>query len=147
MKIPRTCLTALLVLVVWCAQVVGLKRGFVCDCGGVEHVTAADHCHGPHDHDCTGEEHEQPAHDCRVHDEEEPFHEHQALVEALQAEKASAAAFLVPVATVLFYLLTDDFFSRSLFPARSDKFDPPRPDSRAGPFWPPRLSRSIALLI
>lgn len=46
------------------AQVFGLTRGFVCDCGGGVEITFVDHCHGPHGAECHAEEHEEdPCHD------------------------------------------------------------------------------------
>lgn len=34
------------------AQVFGLMRGYICDCGGEVSITAAEHCHGPHGAAC-----------------------------------------------------------------------------------------------
>lgn len=135
-----------LVAMLW-AQVFGMQRGFVCDCGGVERLTMLDHCHGPHEHDCEAEEHEMPSHDRHDHDEEEPIHEHPALIETLQAEKTAATAFSTFQAPLLILLPPDGFLISDIFPAKTSPFHPPRENCRAGPLWPPRLSHTIALLI
>jgi hypothetical protein len=125
----------------------GLHRGYICDCGGVERLTQLDHCHGPHDHGCEHEEHEMPAHDRHDHEEEEPIHEHPALVESALAEKAHAAAFMSVQVPLLVWLPLDDFTVKTLPQAERDRFQPPRIKSRAGPPWPSRLSHTISLRI
>src|SRR5687767_3294114 len=37
-------------------HVFGVARGYQCDCTGRVEWTAQDHCHGPHDADCHGDE-------------------------------------------------------------------------------------------
>lgn len=38
------------------AQVFGVTRGFMCDCGGLAKIVAVDHCHGSHGADCHEDE-------------------------------------------------------------------------------------------
>ncbi|MBE7498529.1 MAG: hypothetical protein HS117_26620 [Verrucomicrobiaceae bacterium] len=149
MQTRRALLTALLVLVVLCAQIMGMRRGFVCDCGGGERLTMMDHCHGPHEHDCADEEHDTPAHDRHDHhdDEEEPVHEHPALIESFQADKAAMPVFTTPSAPVLVLLPFDLIHGLEAHPVSARRFHPPRETSRAGPLWPARLAHSITLLI
>jgi ABC-type Zn2+ transport system substrate-binding protein/surface adhesin len=93
------------------AQVFGLHRGFVCDCGGVAEVTQIDHCHGPHSEACHDHEEEFSVHHHDDHEdsdhESEGTHEHAALVERLvagavsdmdvQAPRPLVSAFEMPV--------------------------------------------------
>lgn len=132
----------LLLLALFGAQVVGLHRGYICDCGGQERVTRMDHCHGPHEHDC--EEEEEPHHE---HEEGEPVHEHPALIESLQADKVHASAFTFAQAPLLVELPLEAFFVPDIQLESWDRFHPPRENSRAGPFWPSRLSQTISLRI
>lgn len=43
--LPKRILASLAILVVGCAQVFGMQRGFVCDHHGTRVETAAEHCH------------------------------------------------------------------------------------------------------
>lgn len=147
MKSRRPVHAALLVLLVLCAQVTGLRRGFACEFSGVSHFTPFDHCHGTHHGDCCDHDDETPDHSHDEHDESEPLHEHEAVVEALLAERAPVTAFSVPLAPILAFLPPAEVFAHGFQFAQPAKFQPPRERSRAGPLWPPRLSRSIALLI
>ncbi len=147
MKGRRTLLAALLVVMVLCAQVMGMQRGFICDCGGAARLTMSDHCHGPHEHDCEEEEHETLGHGRHDHDEGEPLHEHPALIETLQAEKAPAPSFVPAALEVVVLLSRDTFFVAGLALVPAGPFHPPREKARAGPLWPPRLSHAIALRI
>jgi hypothetical protein len=137
----------LLLLALLGTQVMGLHRGYICDCGGVERLTQLDHCHGPHDHGCEHEEHEMPVHDRHDHEEEEPIHEHPALVESPLAEKAQPTAFMSVQAPLLVWLPLDGFTVKTLPQAERARFQPPRINSRAGPPWPSRLSHTISLRI
>jgi hypothetical protein len=147
MKSRRPVHAALLVLLVLCAQVTGLRRGFSCEFGGVSHLTPFDHCHGTHHGDCCEHGDHMPAHPHDEHGESGPRHQHEAVVEALLAERVPVTAFSPPPAPILALLSLSDFFAHGLQFAQQAKFEPPRERNRAGPLWPPRLSRSIALLI
>lgn len=145
--LSRRLLLMLALLAMLGAQLGGIHRGYVCDCGGVERLTLLDHCHGPHDHDCESEEHDLPDHDRDDHDEEEPVHEHPPLIESLQAENVPGAALAVPHPALIVFLPLDSIGSKNASPNSKVRLQPPRQNTRAGPLWPLRLSRSIALLI
>lgn len=88
-------LTACVLLTLAAAQLFGLHRGFLCDCGGFAQVTVMDHCHGPHSAHC--HEHETPCHDSDDHHGDEgDTHEHEELIETLLAQSADAQGSLVP---------------------------------------------------
>ncbi|MFN0077475.1 MAG: hypothetical protein ACKVY0_13475 [Prosthecobacter sp.] len=87
----RLTLGLIALLAVGWAQTFGLHRGFMCDCGGVEHITQVDHCHGPHSNACHDvEDHDIP----HQHDEtDEDTHQHAVVTEALLAKQPNAAGF------------------------------------------------------
>ena len=98
-------LPMLAVLAVACAQVFGLGRGYVCDCGGVEKVTMADHCHGPHSTDCHEHEDEIPCQGEGDHQHEGDSHSHAAVIESLRASPVPALQLAAPPAVVTGYIL------------------------------------------
>lgn len=67
-RLPQHLIAALALFALLGAQVFGLQRGYLCDCGGEAQQTAYEHCHGPHssachDHEsaCSAAEEEQPS--------------------------------------------------------------------------------------
>lgn len=79
------------------AQLFGVQRGYVCDCGGQAHVTGADHCHAAGGAHCHDEDHHGFWHGAADHHEEDdPLHEHAALIEALGALPMQSMAWSVP---------------------------------------------------
>ena len=139
----RPALAAFFALVVLCGQVFGLQRGFVCESGGFEHETALDHCHGLSDH----EEHELPAHDRNEHHEGEPVHDHAPLKVSQEADNTEAAAFACHSAPILAFWVSPAMVIKSMSVGISTDRAVRRPESRAGPLWPPRLARTISLRI
>lgn len=76
------------------AQAFGLHRGWMCDCGGIAHVTQVDHCHGPHSTACHDEElehHSLPHH--HENEDGDDRHEHAAVVESLLAKQPHDFSF------------------------------------------------------
>jgi hypothetical protein len=120
------------VAMLW-AQVFGLHRGFVCDCGGVAEVTSMDHCHGPE------------SAPCREHDDhdESDTHEHAALIERLVAGNVIAMfavpAPLVSVVEVPAWLTVEPVVFEETV---SSTPDPPLRRS-----WPQVLTGSVVLRI
>lgn len=101
----RRILPVLAVLAVACAQVFGLGRGYLCDCGGVEKVTMADHCHGPHSEACHEHEEDLP---CNSEDDqhyEGDTHSHTALIESLRASPVSHLQVAAPVPVVIGFIM------------------------------------------
>ena len=136
-------LAAFLALVMLCGQVFGLQRGFVCECGGFERVTALDHCHGMSER----EEHELPAHDRDDHGDGDPVHEHPPLKMSQEAESSVVSAPVTPVAPTLVFLPWTILIAEGSLLEKTAAFHPPRAETGARPLWPPRLARTIALRI
>ncbi|TDU71062.1 hypothetical protein EI77_02180 [Prosthecobacter fusiformis] len=140
----RQILTCLALLALGWAQVFGIMRGYVCDCGGEVEITAYDHCHGPHGIACHHDD--SPAH--HQHDENgEDTHEHAPLKEPVQAKQLVSQSVSVPLPvlavmppweplTVL--LASMDAVGRPVPPPRND---------RIGQRWPEVLTRTIALRV
>ncbi|WP_395739891.1 hypothetical protein [Prosthecobacter sp.] len=149
-------LIALALLALAFAQVFGMGRGFLCDCGGVERVTFADHCHGPHSAACHQHEDEAPF-PCQGtedhHDGEEGSeggtHEHQALIESLLASISSKIEFSA-IAPALVALVMPEWQSpsltgpASLTSSASLSAHPPPVAHRP---WPQMLTHAVALRI
>lgn len=149
----RQTLVTLAILMVACSQVFGLQRGFVCDCGGHEHITQLDHCHGfvpsdEHDHDDHDDDHEEePWHDSSQH-EDEDTHGHPANVESLTAELAStihaATPDLVFIALVSYAWL--ELEQLALKAPAQDPL-PPWHEHDPGQRWPHVLAHTVSLRI
>ena len=101
--LTRHLLPLLAVLAVASAQVFGLGRGYLCDCGGVEKVTQADHCHGPHSSTCHEHE-EEPCLGGEDHQDGDT-HSHPALIEGLLASLASDVHVAAPVPVLVHLML------------------------------------------
>ncbi|MES2506268.1 MAG: hypothetical protein V4599_06165 [Verrucomicrobiota bacterium] len=138
-------LTCLALLALGWAQVFGLMRGYICDCGGEVEITAFDHCHGPHGVACHHDD--EPAHH---HDDETEgdTHEHEPLKEPGHAKQlvSQSSALPLPVLAVLATLELPPLLLLVNDPARRPGMHPPRDDSR-GRRWPEVLTRTIALRI
>ncbi|MBN8422357.1 MAG: hypothetical protein J0L73_25805 [Verrucomicrobia bacterium] len=113
-RLIQLLLPAMALVALVSAQVFGLGRGFVCDCGGVEKVTLADHCHGPHSADCHEHEAAEPCHGDEDHHEEDS-HEHEALSESLRASVSPGLAFSA-LALTAFSLALEEWKSPLLVP-------------------------------
>ena len=93
--LPKRILASLAVLVVGCAQVFGMQRGFVCEHQGTAVETVSDHCHhvaeaGKADFvSCAEDAHEELA------DHEDKEH-HSPLTVDLQAGTAGLTAVSIP---------------------------------------------------
>lgn len=129
----HVCLTLLAFAAMLWAQVFGLHRGFVCDCGGVAEVTAMDHCHGPDSAPC----HEPDDHDAS------DTHEHAALIERLVAgnviDMVAVPAPLVSVIEMPVWLAAEPVLFEETVASKSDP-----PLQR---LWPQVLTGSVALRI
>jgi len=127
------------------AQMFGLHRGFVCDCGGVAEVTPMDHCHGPHSEACHEHEEESPCH--HDHDDDEDTHEHAALIERLVTGNVinlvAVPAPLVSVIEMPEWLAAEPVLvGESAFSPVMHREDVPRRRS-----WPEVLAHTISLRI
>lgn len=95
-SLRKRILTTLAVLVVACAQVFGVQRGYVCNHGDASLETKAEHCHrvqeDGHEHEVPCEE--SPGNECDGKGEKE---HHQPLAVDLQSSPASQALVFVPV--------------------------------------------------
>lgn len=155
-------LTALALLLVACAQIFGMDRGFLCDCGGIEKITRVDHCHGPHSAACHQDEDEAQDHDHALtphhHDESDPqsgedtdtdTHEHQALIESLLASLSPGFEFSAPPAIIIGWVMPEwqspviDLAALTSTPEVAAA-DPPQATHRP---WPRVLARTVALRI
>lgn len=131
-----------------CAQVYGLQRGFICDCGGGTTLTVMDHCHGPHSHDCHTENHDDPCHGVQDHAEDDSDAvAHEAAMETLHAGQSVPAPALTPPAPMLLTL------SEGLIalprPQAIEPVGKPPPWRTAKPkrAWPSLLSHAISLRV
>lgn len=140
-------LPAMALLALVCAQVFGLGRGFVCDCGGVETVTLEEHCHGPHSAACHEHEAEEPCHGDEDHHEGDS-HEHEALSESLRASVSPGLEFSAPVLTVV-CLALEEWHSPLLVADAGCMAVEIRMDSgqAAQRPWPQVLTHAVALRI
>lgn len=97
-------LPTLAVLVVACAQVFGIQRGYACDHGDVVLETGAEHCHrvvDDHEHDVPCEE--SPSKECDDKGEKE---HHAPLGVDMQAAPASLAAVSIPAFVAVLFAET-----------------------------------------
>ncbi|MFO1482767.1 MAG: hypothetical protein U1F71_05310 [Verrucomicrobiaceae bacterium] len=124
----------------------GLHRGYVCDCGGVEHLTQTDHCHGPHSAAC--HEGEEPAlphqHD---DDDDGDTHQHAAVVDTLLAMQKDEAAMPVVVPVMLVGAADEFSFVCLPEPGANSVVNPPPRRSWGVQEWPGRLAQTIVLRI
>ncbi len=72
-------------LALGCAQVFGLQRGFVCECGNEPEVTAWDHCDGPHSEACHENESESVPHSKEDHTDGTDTRDHSSYKEDVTA--------------------------------------------------------------
>lgn len=146
-RLIKHLLPAMALLALVSAQVFGLGRGFVCDCGGMETVTMADHCHGPHSADCHEHEEEAPCQRGEEHHEEDS-HEHEALSESLRASVTPGLEFFAPVLAVV-SLALEEWQSPLLVPGAGCMAVEIRLDSghAAQRPWPQVLAHAVALRI
>lgn len=144
---PPLLLTAFALLALGWAQVFGMMRGYVCDCGGEVEITAIDHCHGPHGSACHDHEGVTPCHDQDDHSDETDSHEHSPLTESVQAQQQSAQASL-PVAPMLAVIATLEAITPFIsLNEIAIPYTPPPRDDGGGRRWPQVLTRTIALRV
>lgn len=157
-SVLKRTLSTLALLLVACAQIFGMDRGFLCDCGGIEKVTRVDHCHGPHsaachadeDHDLTPHHHDSSTHQ---EGEDTDSHEHQALIESLLASITPSLAYSAPVPVITDLVMTGDWYAplvltplSSANAAHSLKH-PPHLSSERPPPASLQVARSIVLRV
>lgn len=141
-RLPHLRLLAVLgLLALLGAQVFGLARGYACDCSGRFEMTAFDHCHGPHHHDCHREE--ELGHEHHEGDGAGERHEHQRLHDDHEGRALAAAALAVNFVPVLLAVFDDvPRWTETIFPKT------PRTDLNVGT-GPPgvAVARTTVLLI
>lgn len=141
---PSTCFMALALLALGWAQVFGLTRGYWCDCSGIGHVSAFDHCHGDHGHDCHHDE--SPLHSHEDHDDDKgETHEHAPVKEALNAQPHVSLFAPACAATCLEILPLFQLNLASAWQLAPALRPPPRHDVLRP--WPDVLAHTIALRI
>ncbi|MEQ1749184.1 MAG: hypothetical protein ABL974_07155 [Prosthecobacter sp.] len=144
---PPLFLTFLALLALGWAQVFGMMRGYVCDCGGEVEITAMDHCHGPHGAACHDHEAVTPCHDQDDHSDEEDSHEHAPLTESVQAQQQSLQTSLM-VAPMLAVIATLEAITPFIsLNEIAISYTPPPRDDGGGRRWPQVLTRTIALQV
>lgn len=144
---PPLFLTALALLALGWAQVFGMMRGYVCDCGGEVEITAMDHCHGPHGIACHDHEFAAPGHDQDDHSDESDSHEHAPLTESVQAHQQSVHSSLV-VAPMLAVIATLEAITPFIsLNEIAISYTSPLRDDGGGRRWPQVLTRTIALRV
>lgn len=144
-RLQRLTLGLIALLAVGWAQTFGLHRGYLCDCGGQEQITAVDHCDGPHSTAC----HEDEDHSVPHEDEEDAGdrHQHAAVVDSLVAKQQNDTALQISAPVNL--LSTFDLWEASrqnLVGVRFVTEKPPQQSLQAQA-WPRRLAQTIALRI
>ncbi|MBB5031168.1 hypothetical protein [Prosthecobacter vanneervenii] len=147
-SVLKRALSTLAILLVACAQVFGMDRGFVCDCGGMEKITAADHCHGPHSAACHDHEAEEPCHEESGGHHDGDTHEHPALIESLLASLSPAFSFSAP-APIIMDLALEEWHSPLFLTeaAASTAVHSEHPPPAAQRPWPQLLARTLVLRI
>lgn len=115
----RSALLAILLPALAWAQIAGLQRGYVCDCGEVARQTEFDHCHGPHSGTChddveAAHDHATDGHECSATPcTDTDRHEHAPYTEPLKSFKSQNAAF-TPLVTVAVQAVPAWFFASAL---------------------------------
>jgi hypothetical protein len=145
----RLCLTLIAFAAMLWAQVFGLHRGFLCDCGGVAELTPFDHCHGPHSESCHDHEEESPCHhDEDDHADETDTHEHTALIEELVAGHVTSMHVAAPAPLVSIAVMPEWLTSEAL-QVKTGLSSPVLQPPKAEPLrsWPQSLAHTIALRI
>lgn len=141
---PSSCFIALALLALGWAQVFGLTRGYWCDCSGIGHISAFDHCHGHHGKDCHHDD--SPHHSHEDHDEDDgETHEHAPVKESLDAQTHVSVA--VPSLAITLIEILPLFSLRLEADWRTEPSPRPPPlivDRRP---WPCVLAHTLALRI
>lgn len=139
----RFILTSLALLALGWAQVFGMARGYVCDCGGEVEITAFDHCHGPHGVACHHDD--DPVHH---HNEQDgDTHEHAPFKEPVQAKQLSLASNAVPMPVLAVLTVLEPLTMLQVVNAQISAPLPPPRIADTGQRWPDVLTRTIALRI
>lgn len=139
----RLILTSLALLALGWAQVFGMTRGYVCDCGGEVEITAFDHCHGPHGLACHHDD--DPVH----HHEEQnsDTHEHAPFKEPVQAKQLPLASSAVPMPVLAVLTVLEPLTMLQVVNAQISAPLPPPRIADTGRRWPDVLTRTIALRV
>ena len=93
-------LAALVFIAMGAAQLFGVQRGYVCDCGGTSEIVDAPYCVGPHGEECHSHEHDSQL----AHNEQGERKDHDALTDNLQSSPAPVVTVSVPPPVMLFTL-------------------------------------------
>lgn len=143
-----------LAILAW-AQVFGMARGYICDCGNVAQITAMDHCHGPHSISC--HETESAAHCVDDHEDgkashsDSDRHQHEPLKETVVARQAMQLALELnpPVAWIWLTPLSTSLELTARPPLSSTSHRLRVPDDGGGGAhqWPEVLTHTIALRV
>lgn len=138
---PLACMLAVLcVFAVIGAQLFGVARGFVCDCGGRSQVVEVSSCSGSHGEHCHMEESESGTHD---EEGNENRKEHEQVKDDLTGTNGQAPHVVIPAPVMCAALPALMFFAPECLPAPREY----PPDSYGGP--PPGIAvaRTVVLRI
>lgn len=136
------------------AQLFGLSRGYLCDCGGGFEFTAFNHCHGPHavqDHD-HGHDHEDAEPHHRHHEEgdlpdDHDTHHHAPATELMLALEGTAKNLAAGVSATPMVITCEALHLPKAFEAPPLVRAAFLRDEGGGRRWPRMLAHSIALRV
>lgn len=133
-----------LVVAIAIAQTHGIRRGFVCDCAGLERLTQADHCHD----ELTGADPQECERPLTGHPPADDTREHGELTEALMAKVHHANEFAPAVALVK-VLCAEEWLAILYAGSCMEQDAGGELSGRAldPPSWAERLVREIALRV
>lgn len=147
----RQILTCLALLALGWAQVFGMMRGYVCDCGGEIEISAYDHCHGPHGVSChhdgeVAHDHE----DAPLHhhdDADSDTHEHEALKESVKAKQISLLGSQAPLPVMAVIAVLEPLTMQLAFAETSSSHVEPPKNGDLRRRWASLITHTIALRI
>lgn len=149
LKAHRQILTCLALLALGWAQVFGMMRGYVCDCGGEIEISAYDHCHGPHGVSChhdgelAHDHDEAPLH----HHDDADTHEHEALKESVKAKQISLLSSQAPLPVMAVIAELEPLTMLLAFAEASGSQTPPPKVGDLRRRWTSLLTHTIALRV
>ncbi len=100
----------LCILAVCGAQVCGVVRGFVCDCGGAVEFVETSSCHGPHGAECHADG-SQETHGSHEEHNDGDRRQHEQVGGELQPAASTAKAITAPAPQLLAFLLEPLLFA------------------------------------
>lgn len=147
LKAHRQILTCLALLALGWAQVFGMMRGYVCDCGGEIEISAYDHCHGPHGvschHDSELVHDDAPIH----HHDDADTHTHDALKESVKAKQISPLGSQAPLPVMAVIAELEPLTMQMAFAEACPRHAPLLKEGDLRRQWASLLTHTIALRV